>query len=137
MLTTDPGAEAGGDPANAIEGILGASAAAWNTGDLAGFLPCYEGSPNTVYPNTTRVVTGYTAIQKMYSDRSDTENAFGAGTSSMSLLRIAPLGSEYTLAAGRYSLSHVSAPGGTVRGVLSSIFRKTPAGWRITAERKL
>jgi ketosteroid isomerase-like protein len=122
------------EPADSIEDILVRSAAAWNAGDLKGFLAFYEDSPDTIYLNTTRVVTGYTAIQKMYSERFDTEHALGAGILSMSLLRVAPLGSEHALAVGRYSLKQAPAQTGPACGVFSLVFRKTPAGWRITAD---
>src|ERR1700683_4929628 len=109
--TADQGNEAGSEAAYSIEDVLGRSAAAWNAGDLRGFLACYENSPETIYLNTTRLVTGYTAIEKMYCERSNTEHAFGAGTLSMALLRVATLGSEHALAVGRYSLSQDAARG--------------------------
>jgi ketosteroid isomerase-like protein len=125
MPTSYKGAEGRSEPLDSIEDVLCRSAAAWNSGDLEGLLVCCEDSPKTVYLNTTQIISGYTAIQKMYSERSETENAFGAGTLSMSLLRLAHLGSKYALAIGRYSLNRDSARGGPASRVCSLVFRKT------------
>jgi ketosteroid isomerase-like protein len=114
--------------------MLDQSTAAWNARDLAGFIACYENSPETIYLTTAQVVIGYTAIHKMYFERFTNDDWFRRGVLSTSLLHVASLGSEYALARGRYLLNGDATHGGPTNGMFSLVLRRAPAGWRILAD---
>jgi uncharacterized protein (TIGR02246 family) len=117
-----------------IEQVLDLSMNAWNSGDLAGFLDCYEVSPQTSYLTSDRIVIGYTEIASVYAERFDTVSAARRGELSLSLTRVIPLSAEHSLAIGRYLLSRDESYGGPGDGVFSLVLRKTSAGWRIAAD---
>ena len=117
-----------------IKAVLDCSAAAWNAGDLKGFLDCYENSPHTSYLTSDQIVVGYAQIEKLYAERFATVSAARRGMLSMSLSRVVPLSAEHSLAIGRYLLSRDESNGGPGDGVFSLLLRRTPVGWRIAAD---
>src|SRR6202035_94477 len=122
------------DPTMEIRVMLDESTAAWNARDLAGFIACYENSPETIYLAPAQVVIGYTAIHKMYFERFASDDWFRRGVLSTSLLHVAPLGTGYALARGRYLLNGDATHGGPTSGMFSLVLRQATAGWRILAD---
>ena len=122
------------NPTTEVTAMLDRSTAAWNARDLAGFIACYEDSPETIYLTTAQVVIGYTAIHKMYGERFANDDWFRRGALSMSLLHVAPLGPRYSLARGRYLLDGEATYGRSTSGLFSLVLRQAPAGWRILAD---
>ena len=122
------------DPTMEVKVMLDQSTAAWNARDLAGFIACYENSPETIYLTAAQVVIGYTAIHNMYFERFAHDDWFRRGALSTSLLRVAPLGTGYALARGRYLLNGDVTHGGPTSGVFSLVLRQAAAGWRILAD---
>jgi hypothetical protein len=120
--------------AREIKHVLDLSMGAWNSGDLAGFLDCYEVSPHTCYLTSDRMVIGYTEIASVYADRFDTVSAAQRGVLSLTLTRVIPLDAEHSLAIGRYLLSRDELNGGSGDGVFSLVLHKTSLGWRIAAD---
>jgi uncharacterized protein (TIGR02246 family) len=123
-----------GDEGAEIRSVLHRSATAWSAGDLAGFMACYENSPDTLYLTGTKVVLGYDSIHAMYAARFDACNAGARGALSMTLLAVKLLGPEHAIVLGRYTLDRNEALGGSVAGPFSLVFHRTPAGWRIAAD---
>jgi hypothetical protein len=118
-----------------ITRVVERSSAAWNKGDLPEFIACYENSPNTVYMTSTRMLTGFAAIEKMYSEKPpDSHSAFGRGALSVVILRVMLLGREHALAFGRFALDRGSTQGGRTDGAFSLVLHQTPAGWQIVAD---
>jgi hypothetical protein len=117
-----------------ISAVLDCSMAAWNAGNLAGFLDCYENSPHTSYLTSDQIVVGYAEIEKLYAERFATVSAARRGILSMSLSRVVPLSAEHSLAIGRYLLSRDESHGGPGDGVFSLVLRRTAVGWRIAAD---
>src|SRR6266850_2511382 len=143
-----------------IAAMLAQSAAAWTAGDLDAFLACYDDSPDTLYVNSTNLVTGFAAIRSMYIERFGgafpgpahgttrggapgtmlgTTRSGSLGQLSLTLLRSTRIGPEHMFVVGRYSLLREADHGvtttngvSTANGVFSLVLRKTPAGWRIT-----
>jgi hypothetical protein len=120
--------------AHEIEGMLAAAAAAWNTGDLATFLDCYDRSPTTCYISEAQIVIGYTAIERIYNERLAALDPHDWGTLVVTLLRAEPLGSGHALAVGRYVLKRDSAQDPIHRGTFSLVVRSTGSGWRIALD---
>jgi len=50
-----------------VTGILDAQAAAWNRGDLDGFMATYDRSPETTYIGATGLITGFDGIRARYA----------------------------------------------------------------------
>src|SRR6202048_5376651 len=121
------------DPTLEFRWMLDRSTAAWNARDLAGFMACYENSPETTYLTTAQVVIGYTAIHKMYFERFANDDWVRRGVLSTSLLRVAPLGTGYALARGRYLLNGDATHGGPTSGMFSLVVRQAPGGGGIMA----
>jgi len=117
-----------------VKAVLDCSMAAWNAGDLKGFLDCYENSPHTSYLTSDQIVVGYAEIERLYAERFATVSTARRGILSMSLSRVVALSAEHSLAIGRYLLSRDESNGGPGDGVFSLVLRKTPVGWRIAAD---
>ena len=117
-----------------IKDILNRSMSAWNSGDLNGFLGCYERSPTTCYLSADQIVLGYPAIEAMYAQRFAIGSAAARGMLSLSLTRVVPLGPEHALAIGQYLLSRDGDHGGSGYGVFSLVLHKSALGWRISAD---
>jgi|SRR5882724_1603484 len=117
-----------------IKEVLACSVDAWNAGNLARFLDCYENSPHTSYLTSDQIVIGYADIVRLYSERFSLFGVASRGTLSMSLTRVVRLGAAHSLALGRYRLSRDELNGGSTDGVFSLVVRKTSLGWRIAAD---
>lgn len=50
-----------------VEAILDAQAAAWNTGDLDGFMASYDRTPETTYIGAAGLITGFEGIRARYA----------------------------------------------------------------------
>jgi uncharacterized protein (TIGR02246 family) len=111
-----------------IQELLDRSAAAWNQGDLAGFMESYERSPDTIYVSAHDVIRGYAAIEAHYAA------AYGGptGTLMFSELTIRPLGDDHAVVVGRY---HLSMPEGDApTGLFSLVLQRGARGWHIIAD---
>ena len=120
--------------AAAIRSVLEESAAAWNRGDIPGFLKSYRNSPETIYIGGEGVVRGWQQIRARYMKRYMTPDRGKMGVLKFSNLEIHPLGRNYALAVGQWHLERTAANGGNVGGYFTLTFEKTPAGWRIIVD---
>jgi len=120
--------------AAAIRGVLEESAAAWNRGDIPGFLNSYRNSPETIYIGGEGVVRGWQQIRARYMKRYMTPDRGKMGVLKFSNLEIHSLGRNYALAIGQWHLERTAANGGNVGGYFTLTFEKTPAGWRIIVD---
>lgn len=111
-----------------VVAALQTGAEAWNRGDLDAFMKGYVESPELTYTASGRVVRGWEALHKRYAD------TYGGSKDSMGQLRfdeieVTPLGSDYALALGRWSVAVMQKR--PIGGVFSLVLRRTPDGWRI------
>lgn len=106
-----------------IEALLTRSAAAWSAGDLDAFMECYEDAPDTVYLSSSRLVSGYASIRAMYAER------FGQsmGRLEFNVLQLKPIECSHVLVVGSFQVDGQT-------GNWSLLLRKTPRGWRISAD---
>jgi ketosteroid isomerase-like protein len=112
--------------AAAIRAVLDAQAAAWNRGDIEGYMDGYERSDQTIFISGDTVTRGWQTVLDRYKKSYDTRDKMGALT--FSDLDIKPLSPFYAAVAGRWQLARAAdAP----HGRFTLIFRKTSAGWRI------
>ena len=119
--------------ARQIAALFERGMSAWNAGDLAGFLDCYERSPRTSYLGAAQIVTGFAAIEAMYAARLMGQGAAALGTLEMSLMDVSLLGAEYAHAIGRFQVTH-ERTASSEHGTFSAVLRSTALGWRIIAD---
>ncbi|MCB9566990.1 MAG: DUF4440 domain-containing protein [Myxococcales bacterium] len=111
----------------AIAAVLEAQAAAWNAGDLEGFMGAYEDSEDLVFTSGGAIRRGYATTRERYRQRyGDDRSTMGA--LSFELLEIQPLGADGAIVLGRWRLRETPAAG---EGVFSLALRRDPEGWRI------
>jgi uncharacterized protein (TIGR02246 family) len=131
LIGTGTGASAENTDEPAIVAALNASADAWSAGDLTGFMALYEPSPDTSYIGHTGLVRGTSAIQAHYAP------AFAHGKPAklgLSVMDFRPLGRDYALITGRFTLAPVPPATKGATGIFTLVFHKSAAGWRIISD---
>jgi beta-aspartyl-peptidase (threonine type) len=111
----------------AIQRVLDDQAAAWNKGDLPGFMKGYLESEELSFFSGNNKTKGWKATLERYQKTYQGEGK-EMGKLSFKELSIEPLGDDHALVRGRYHLELMKS-GPT--GIFTLILRKTPAGWRI------
>ncbi len=111
----------------AIRAVLDDQVAAWNRGDLVGFMKGYWQSDRLSFFSGNSKTSGWQATLDRYRKKYQ-----GAGKEmgrlSFEELSIEPLGADHALVRGRFRLQlHEQRP----TGIFTLILRRTPAGWRI------
>lgn len=122
------------NPNAAIRRVLAESVAAWNHGDIAGFLESYRNSPGTIFVTRQGIIHGWQRIRARYRKTYATPDHGRMGVLTFSHLEIHPLGRNYALAIGQWHLARSPANGGNVGGYFTLTFEKTSAGWRIIVD---
>ena len=111
----------------AIRGVLAAQAAAWNRGDLDGYMAGYAHSPDLVFTSGGNIRHGYDETLAKYRARYGSDRAT-MGALTLDVLSIQHLGADGAIVLGRWKLTDTPNAGG---GVFSVAFERTSAGWRI------
>jgi len=110
----------------AVRAVIESQAAAWNRGDIEGYMEGYAKEDATEFVSGDTIMRGWQAVLERYKARYDSRAKMGALT--FSELEIKPLSYYYIMATGRWQLARdADAP----HGRFTLIFRRTPAGWRI------
>jgi len=112
-----------------IRALLKNSEANWNRGDLAAFAADYEDAPTTTFVGREVTRGGVAAILARYQRSYPTAEARGELT--FSEIEVRPLGENYALALGRFSLKRTVAGGGDAAGRFTLVLHRTPKGWKI------
>ena len=110
----------------AVRAVLEAQAAAWNRGDVAGYMEGYAKEDATTFVSGDTLTRGWQTVLDRYKARYDTREKMG--TLAFSELEIRPLSEFYMTATGRWQLTRA---GDTPHGRFTLILRRTAAGWRI------
>ena len=121
-----PKSRAGDKNVAAVRAVIEAQAAAWNRGDVAGYMEGYAKEEATTFVSGDTVTRGWRTVHDRYAARYDTREKMG--TLAFSELEFKPLSEFYMMAVGRWQLTRA---GDTPRGRFTLIFRRTAAGWRI------
>lgn len=114
-------------PVASAEKLLTDQAAAWNRGDLDGFLKSYDMNDNITFFSDDRVSQGWVTVSDRY------QKHYGGGKAAMgklefSDLRFTPLAGDAVMARGRWTTSETPNAG---TGLFTLLIRKTPNGWKI------
>src|SRR2546425_9336608 len=112
--------------ANAIKAVMDAQAAAWNRGDLEGYMDGYDRSSNTEFVGGDRIIRGWQTVLDRYRRNYNSREKMGVLT--FSDLEISILSKDAALVLGRWHLKRASDE---PHGTFTLLFRKTRAGWRI------
>ncbi|MEO7971125.1 MAG: nuclear transport factor 2 family protein [bacterium] len=112
--------------AKAIRAVLDAQVAAWNRGDIEGFMDGYERSDKTVFVGGDNVTRGWQTVLDRYKRNYDTREKMG--TLSFSDMEITPVGKDGALVLMRW---HLKRAKDEPHGRSTLIMRRTKPGWRI------
>ena len=111
---------------SAVRAVLDTQAAAWNRGDIEGYMDGYQRSPDIVFISGDRVTRGWKTVLERYKRSYDTREKMGVLT--FSDVEITMLGKDVAIVLGRWQLKRSKDE---PRGRFTLLFRKTKAGWRI------
>ena len=111
---------------SAIRAVLDAQTAAWNRGDIEGFMDGYARSADIVFLSGDSLTHGWQTVLDRYRKNYDTRAKMG--TLAFSDLEIKVVSKDAAVVIGRWQLTRA---GDTPQGRFTLIFRHTKAGWRI------
>jgi ketosteroid isomerase-like protein len=122
-----------GDEAR-IRAAMTAQTAAWNHGDIPGFMQAYEDSPETTFIGAT-LRKGYRPILERYKQAYANSAQMGTLTFSDLDIRLLPSAcgkQQLALVTGKFHLER-SAKGEATKdeGIFSLVWRNGPQGWKI------
>jgi ketosteroid isomerase-like protein len=113
-------------PADDIRALLSDQSAAWNRGDIEGFMQGYAQTEDLRFASGGNITYGWRATleryKKSYPDRA------AMGTLTFSDVTITELAPDAALAFGRWKLTREKD---TPSGLFTLTLKKTPAGWRV------
>ena len=110
----------------AIRKVMDEQTAAWNRGDIEGFMQGYWKSENLVFVSGDNVTKGWQPTLDRYKKNYDSREKMG--TLTFSGLTINVLNKEWATVLGSWSLARAQD---TPHGKFTLIFRKFKDGWRI------
>lgn len=111
----------------AVRAVLDAQVAAWNRGDIDGFMDGYMRGPDTVFISGDSITRGWQTVLDRYKKSYDSREKMG--TLAFLEIEIKPLKRDSAIAFGRWQLKRAAD---TPHGRFTLIFRRTREGWRIT-----
>ena len=109
-----------------IRAVMSAQAAAWNHGNVDGFMNAYSRSSATEFISGDKLTRGWQTVRDRYKKKYDSREKMGRLT--FSELGITKLSSDAALVIGRWSLVRKNDK---PHGRFTLLFRNTPEGWRI------
>lgn len=110
----------------AVRAVLEAQAAAWNRGDVEGYMDGYARTDETTFVSGDNITRGWQTVLARYRKNYDTREKMGQ--LSFSDLDIKFIGKDTAVVLGRWQLTRAQD---TPHGRFTLIFRHTKVGWRI------
>ncbi|GGG51132.1 YybH family protein [Hymenobacter glacieicola] len=114
----------------AIAHVLATQTAAWNRGDVAGFMQGYWQNDSLVFIGKSGLTYGWQATLDNY--RRSYPNAAAMGQLDFSNLRIQPLSLDAAQVIGRWHLARPSQ--GDLQGHFLLVFRRIAGQWVVVAD---
>jgi len=111
----------------AIKAVLDAQVAAWNRGDLAGYMEGYAKSDALVFTSGGNIRRGWQHAFDHYQARYAKDRT-AMGTLGFEILSIDAVGADGAVVLGNWILTGSPSDG---RGVYSVVLERRPEGWRI------
>ena len=112
-----------------IRAVLAAQEAAWNRGEIDGFMAAYARSPETIFVSGDDVTRGWETVRDRYAKKYDTPAKMGRLT--YSGLTITALCDDAAIVLGSWSLERA---GDHPHGKFTLFFHKLPEGWLIVLD---
>jgi len=109
-----------------IRAVMAAQAAAWNRGDIDGFMNGYARSDATEFIAGDKLTRGWQTVRDRYKKKYDSREKMG--TLTFSELKITRLSGDAALVLGRWRLAR---KGDKPHGCFTLLFRRTLDGWRV------
>ncbi len=110
----------------AIRAVLDAQAAAWNRGDIEGYMDGYARSDSIVFVSGDDLTRGWQTVHDRYKKGYDTREKMG--TLEFSDLEIKVISKDAAVAHGRWQLTRAADK---PHGRFTLIFRRDGKNWRI------
>lgn len=110
----------------AVRAVIESQQAAWNRGDIEGFMDGYAREETTTFVSGDTVTRGWQTVLDRYRKRYDSRAKMG--TLTFSELEFKPLSPFYIMASGRWQLARDAD---TPHGRFTLVFRRTVGGWRV------
>ncbi|MBA4066725.1 MAG: DUF4440 domain-containing protein [Isosphaera sp.] len=126
VLVLSPSAPAADE--KAVRAVLDAQVAAWNKGDLDGFMAGYWKDEALTFISGGTLTQGWEPTRERYVKRYQAEGKDKMGTLGFDELHHVPLGPDAAMVRGRFKLVR---GGQTDTGRFTLVFRKFPDGWKI------
>ena len=117
------------DPSAEIRAVMDAQVAAWNRGDIDGFMAGYARSAATEFISGDKITRGWQTVRDNYRRKYSSREKMGRLT--FSDIKITTLAPDAALVLGRWRLDRKTDK---PHGVFTLLFRYTPAGWRIVQD---
>jgi ketosteroid isomerase-like protein len=116
----------------AITQVLATQTAAWNKGDIPGFMASYWHSDSLVFIGKKGLTYGWQPTLANY--RKSYPDAAQMGQLDFGNLHITPLAAEVAQVIGRWHLARPGAAAGDLQGHFLLIFRRIGGQWVIVAD---
>ena len=116
------------DIQRAVRAVLDEQVAAWNRGDIEGYMVGYWRSPELTFYSGGAVTSGWDATLARYKTRYQGQGR-EMGKLDFSNLEIHSAAGDSAWAGGRWHLKMSGGKG--LGGLFTLIFKKVPEGWRI------
>ena len=113
----------------AIRKVMDDQAAAWNRGDIDGFMAGYWRSPKLTFVSGTNVTRGWQQTLDRYKKSYDTRAKMG--TLTFSDLELTVLSKDAAVVLGSWSLAREKD---NPHGKFTLLFRKFKEGWRVAMD---
>ncbi len=110
-----------------IIGVLDAQVAAWNRGDLAGYMDGYAKIDALVFTSGGNVRRGWQATHDSYLKKYAQDKS-AMGKLEFEVLEVQPIGADGAVVLGNWILTGSPSDG---RGVFSVVLERRPEGWRV------
>lgn len=110
----------------AIRKVMDEQAAAWNRGDIEGFMQGYWNSPEMMFVSGDTMTKGWQPTLERYKKSYDTREKMGV--LSFSELEITVIGKESAVVFGRFTLERKDDK---PTGLFTLNFRKFKTGWKV------
>lgn len=111
---------------SSLRELLDRQVAAWNKGDVDGFMEGYWNSAETSFSGTSGVTRGWQGLHDRYKRNYPDRAAMGKLT--FGKIEVTPLCADAAMILGEWHLEREQKP---VGGVFTLVARKFPEGWRI------
>ncbi|HXE31212.1 MAG TPA: AtzH-like domain-containing protein [Terriglobales bacterium] len=121
--------QAGSGAGAAIRQVMAEQQAAWNRGDIPGFMQGYWRSPQTEFIGAGGITRGWQTVRDRYRARYPSRAAMGQLR--YTNLRVTVLDAAAAYVTGNFALLRAHDH---PHGVFTLLFRKFPEGWRIVSD---